>query len=220
MNPWLGGFVAQRDLGSFNMAPTLRSFTGFDISLRFHHSTGFPVAALHNTCKKWWPRECLQGSQMCWDSNLFWFIPDTVHQTNGWRRISMHKHGVLLVFWCWSGQRQTWICPCFFLAQHISWKLDAIKWSQNCWIVSHLEEDQVSSQRDWWGCPAWSQKSGFQSLVVFNLSSLLSVNLCSACCPVLTHLERTCQLWPNFSRQMTIWRPIAICGWKPFCKYM
>ena len=52
--------------------------------------------------------------------------------------------------------------------------------------------------------------------MVFNLSSLLSVNLCSACCTALTQLERICQLWPNFSRQMTMWRPIASCGWKAF----
>ena len=44
MNAWLGGLVGERDLESFNMASTLRTFPGFDISLRFHHSMGFPVA--------------------------------------------------------------------------------------------------------------------------------------------------------------------------------
>ena len=44
LNAWLGGLVGERDLESFNMASTLRTFPGFDISLRFHHSMGFPVA--------------------------------------------------------------------------------------------------------------------------------------------------------------------------------
>jgi hypothetical protein len=90
----LDGLVAQRDLGSFGIASTPPTL---DLTFRY----GFTILRefpLHNTCKEWWPWERSQGSQMCWDSNLFWFIPGTVHETNGWRH---------------AGQWQTWICPCF-----------------------------------------------------------------------------------------------------------
>lgn len=40
----LDGLVAQRDLGSFGIASTPTTLPGFDISVRFHHSTGIPVA--------------------------------------------------------------------------------------------------------------------------------------------------------------------------------
>ena len=40
----LDGLVAQRDLGSFGIASTPPTLPGFDISVRFHHSTGIPVA--------------------------------------------------------------------------------------------------------------------------------------------------------------------------------
>ena len=105
----------------------------------------------------------------------------------------------------------------WYLVQHVSWKLDAIKRPQNCWTVSHVDKGpSVKSTRLVRLSSVVTEEWFSISSLVFNLSSLLSVNLCSACCPVLTQLERTCQLWPNFSRQMTIWRPIASCGWKAF----
>lgn len=93
----LDGLVAQRDLGSFGIASTPPTL---DLTFRY----GFTILRefpLHNTCKEWWPWERSQGSQMCWESNLFWFIPGSVHQTNGWRHISMQvngKLGYVLVF--------------------------------------------------------------------------------------------------------------------------
>ena len=81
----------------FGIASTPPTLPGFDISARFHPFYGIP---LHNTCKEWWPWERSQGSQMCWDSNLFWFIP--VLYINKW--LTPHKH---------AGQWQTLICPCF-----------------------------------------------------------------------------------------------------------
>ena len=101
---WMHGWVGLLVKGTLKVLTWHPLYEPFlDLTFRY----GFTILwdfPLHNTCKKWWLWERSQGSQMCWDSSLFWFIPDTAHQTNGWRRTSMHKYGVLLVFWCWSGQ--------------------------------------------------------------------------------------------------------------------
>ena len=94
----LDGLVAQRDPGSFGIASIPPTLPGFDISVRFHHSTGIPVA---------------QHVQRMMALGTFAGFPDVLGQqlilihtryctSNEW--LTPHKH---------AGQWQTWICPCF-----------------------------------------------------------------------------------------------------------
>ena len=96
MHGWVG-LLVKGTLKVLTWHPLYEPFLDLTFRYGFTILWDFP---LHNTCKKWWLWERSQGSQMCWDRNLFCFRPDTVHQTNGWRRRSMPKYGVLLVFWC------------------------------------------------------------------------------------------------------------------------
>ena len=94
----LDGLVAQRDLGSFGIASTPPTLPGFDISVRFHHSTGIPVA---QHVQRMMALGTLAGFPDVLGQQLI-LIHTRYCTWNKW--LTPHKH---------AGQWQTWICPCF-----------------------------------------------------------------------------------------------------------
>ena len=71
---------------------------GFDISVRFHHSTGIPVA---QHVQRMMALGTLAGFPDVLGEQLILIHTSSVHQTNGWHHISMQvngKLGYVLVF--------------------------------------------------------------------------------------------------------------------------
>ena len=111
----------------------------------------------------------------------------------------------------------------WYLVQHVSWRLDAIKRPQNCWIVSHVDKGpSVKSTRlvrlsrvvteEW-----FSISSGFQSLVTAQRQPLFSMlsglDTAGKDLPALAELQQAndnlkahCDLWLEALLQIHVGR--------------